>query len=320
MSNFALQINATSGVTFTNSAALEADTKVYGRFRILGAFLKDQGNNATNPIFMLWDGTTRKLGVYCHHLFGGSGINFVSSAAGWSDSGRILDFSSIQASLSDTTYYEIEFLVDPAAATRATVTLYATDGTTVLATASANGNITSSALPTSAGVGAVQVASGGWQGSQLAMTLDWLKLGTDAATIQFDAEFNEGAGTSTADAVGSTTGTIAGAAGTDFAWVPLANPPDHGTVTLSSSNVLNGASPTASIQWYDAANNPIADPGTTWSVNSDSLACTINSSTGVITTVAAGTATIKAAAGAVSATAVLTVRPTIVFAQHVSVS
>ena len=315
MANFAVQVPAGDSITFTNNAALQSATKVYGRFRILGAFLKDLGNNALNPIFNLTDGTTNKLGIYCHHLFGGSRINFTSSAGpGW-DSGGILDLSTIAPGLSNTAYYELEFLVDPAAATRAVCTLYDVDGATVLATAGANGNITADPLPTGAGVGAVHMP-GTFVGSALSETIDWIKLGDAAANIMFDAEFNEGAGTSTSDSVGLTTGTLTAG----VTWVPLANPPDHGTVTLSSANVLNGAAPTASVQWYDAANNPIADPGTTWSVEPDSTGATINPSTGAITTVAAGTATIKAAVGAVSATAVLTIRPTIVFAETVGVA
>lgn len=314
MSNFALQIDIGGGVTFTNNAGLVAATKISGTVKVLGAFLKDQGNNALNPMFDIGDGATvNKLGMYCHHLFGGSGINFTSSAGPTWDSGRILDFSTIQGSLVNTDYYTINFSVDPAAATRASVSLIDVDGVTVLASNAANGNITADPLPTSAGCGIVHIP-GARTGSQLGVTYDFLTM-NEGATPRFNAQFNEGTGSTTADTVGGTTGTLTA----PFTWITLPDVPDHGIVTLTPPSVLMGATALATIVWYDALNNPLSpQPPVSWRIGTDSSAATIDAA-GNITPVAMGSATVKGLYSGVTATAELTVRPQISFTATIGV-
>ena len=114
--------------------------------------------------------------------------------------------------------------------------------------------------------------------------------------------FPEGSGTTTAESVDNATGQMT-LNGTP-SWVTISSPADHGTVTLSANPIAEGGGGTATIQWYDALNNPIADPGTTWSTVGNGA--TINAATGAYVWAGGGTVTIRATAGSVHADATLT--------------
>ena len=214
MSNFALQLGTDGKVVFGNNSGLQSAGKIVGTVKLYGLWFKDQSNNAINELLRVWDGTNYKFSLYCTHLFGGSRIAFRNSL--WPGDPTVVDLSSVASGLADTGLYTLTFTLDPAAGTRTNATLYDTDGTTVLATGGTNANTTADPLQTGAGVGALTMGDIGDFGSGLSMTVDSLVISDGTSTV-FDAEYNEGAGSSTADSAGSTTGSITGT----FSWISV---------------------------------------------------------------------------------------------------
>lgn len=300
MANFAIQLGADGKVVFPNSTGLQNAAKLTFTIKMYGGFFKDLGNNALNEIFEVSDGTTHKLLVYCTHLFGGSLIRFAN--ANWPGDCGVLDLTTAAPGLVSTSVYTLTGTVDPAGTFVCACTLFDTDGVTVLATNSSSSNTNTTALPTTAGIGGVTVGFQGLTGAGVGMTVDSLVITNGVSTL-WDAEFNEGAGTSTTESVETLTGTISGTANS---WVSLASPPDHGIITLPSNPLANGATDTATVTWYDASNVALSPQpsGTAWSVVGGGAS--INATSGLYSWNGAGTATIRATVSAVVATATLT--------------
>ena len=333
MSNYAVKFNADGIATATTGALTDVKSAT-----ALGITLSLKGDKLTgetvttqHPICELAAGY---LNIYIRMTTSG---NFTLAVASAVDSEVLHELSSpvANSSITTTDYYTIKAWWDAGQVTnKQGIELYNKSGTLV-----ASGYASVNTAITNGSFGDVTFNKSAGQGinsSGNALTLDWLAVWNAMPPAGAPTQptvpttnlirlylCDDGPGHSTiAESVDNVTGvaTIAGTENTNYSWIAITSPADHGTVTLSASSVLNGVNPTASVQWYDAANNPIADPGTVWSVDADSSACTINASTGAITSVAAGTATIRATTGSVSATAVLTVRPTIVFAETVGVA
>jgi len=298
MTIYALQLETNGLVSFTTNGSLQLAAKLSGTARVRGKWFKDIGDNAYNELFRIWDGSGIKFAVGMAHLFTYA-VRFRSFT--WPGDADVLDLTTVGPTLNDNGFYLLAFSFDPTASPRCSATLYDTDGTTVLATNSNNGNSNSTALPTGTNYGKVSVGYVGDIGIGKQIIIDYLKIG-DPTPTRFDAEFDEGTGSSTIDSVGGPTGTITGT----HSWIALPNPPDHGTVTLTPSTIAWNGTGLATVQWYDASNNPVADPGTTWSTIGGAQGATINSSTGAFTGKGAGTCPIRAAYGAIHADAVLT--------------
>lgn len=299
MSNFAIQLGADGKVTFGNSTGVQNATKLTVTIKLYGGFFKDLGDNAQNQFVRVSDGTNNKLLLYCAHLFGGARITF--SNPQWPGDCVALDLASVIAGLGATSLYTLVCTVDPAATNVCSATLYDTDGTTVLASGGSSSNTNTNPLQTTAGMGQVVMGFDGSFGSGVGMTVDYMTIGDGTSTL-WDAEYNEGTGTSTVESVETITGTISGTANS---WVSLASPPDHGVITLPTNPLAQGQTDTATVTWYDATNTPLSPQpsGTAWSVVGGGAS--INGTSGLYSWNGAGSATIKAIVSGVTATATL---------------
>lgn len=299
MSNFAIQLGADGKITFGNSTGVQNATKLTVTLNMYGQYFKDLGNNAINELMRVWDGTNDKLLLYCNHLFGGARITFGNSQ--WPGDCAALDLGSVIAGLGATSLYKLVCTIDPTAATICTATLYDTDGVTVLATGGSNANTNTNALQTTAGMGQVVMGFQGGFGAGVGMTVDYMTIGNGTSTV-WDAEYNEGTGTSTTESVATITGTISGTANS---WISLASPPDHGIVTLPTNPLAQGQTATATVQWYDATNTLLSPQpsGVAWSVVGGGAS--INGTSGLYSWNGAGSATIRAIVSGVTASATL---------------
>lgn len=333
MSNYAIKFQPDGVATATTGTLTNVKNATALGFTLSLKGERLTGQTLTNPK-PVCEAAAGYLNIYIRMTTSGRFTMAVASAV---DAETQHEFSSdlADAAIVATDYYTIRAWWDAGQATnKQGIELWDKNGTLVASGyASVNTPI---ANGTFGDVTFNKTAGQGINNSGNALTVDWLAVWgamppAGAPTMPSVGATNllrlypcdDGPGSSTiAESVDNVTGvaTIAGVEGTNYSWIAITSPADHGTVTLTPASLLNGGSATAAVQWYDALNNPIPDPGTVWSVDSDSLGATINAATGAITTVGAGTATIRATTGAVSATATLTIRPTIVFAETIGVS
>ena len=298
-----VQLDAGSYILYANNATIEAASKLYLAFNVQGKFLKDATGISLTWLdgFAKSDHSAYKAALIFYDPFGDFCI--------YDSTGSIFPLSTHSgaaiSSLGDATRYDVLCVINDNAflggSDVCALIVYASGdllGTEILRRSTAS----SATVGTAAGVGSrwlggIDAATGF---GSVAGTFDWAKADDDSSLSVFDSELEEGSGTSV-----SPSGTITGT----FSWEGGAADPDHGVVTLTpSSTPLNGGSSTATVDWQDAGNASLSpQPATTWSVDPDSQAVTIDSSTGEITVVAAGTATIRATSGAVDATADITV-------------
>lgn len=312
MSVWAVQLDAGSYIEFANNASLGAATKVWGAFSVNGDYLNHLPNGSgTIAIDVIGnaDHSTPKCGltyVVTSAVFG----------ALMSDGGDYILTVHTGLNLGQfdpALYYDVLWVAKDTATMGCDfiVQMYNAGDLGGTAVASWKTFGTLPVLNTTSTVGCRRLNVGQTGFTSMAGTYDWAKIGQDNTFGFENAPLEEGSGTAV-----TPSGTITGS----FQWVNPAAGPDHGVVTITPPSVLNGEGAVAVAQWFDASNNLLSpQPSTGWQVNGDSHAATIDAS-GNITSVAAGTATIRAAAGATTATADVTVRPTIVFAETVSVA
>ena len=144
MSNFALQVNANSHCAFTSNTGVQNATKLVARIRVLGICLSEL--TADFGLVEIGSGVDRKLGISANTS---GAMNFIHLRTPGSESDTL-----VIPAVTNTTYYEVEVTFDPSlGSNRAIVTIYDSDGTTVLGTTSGNFNTLTTAMPTTAGAG-----------------------------------------------------------------------------------------------------------------------------------------------------------------------
>lgn len=312
MSTFALQLASTGKVAFANNTTLAGTSTPWIRFHVLGSTL--------NALTSLTGAQQRFLVGMTNAAESAIKMALAYTAGAGTPYFKLVDsagnewlMTNVSGSLAPGTfnpgdYYECVVACDNATmGVPAVFKVYAPGdffGTTLFQAYSTS----AVTIDTASSRGCVIIGNSSWAGfSHTAGTqeYDLVKAGHDSSIADFDAELDEGTGTSV-----SPSGTISGS----YTWVSLALA-DHGVVTITPNTALNGSgtTPVATVDWKDSSNvSLVPQPATTWSVLTDSAAVTINAS-GNITLVAPGTATIRATTGAVHADADITVRPDRVF-------
>lgn len=297
-----VSLNAGSYILYANNASLEATTKVWGAFRCTGLTLK----NAVNDGGYVWlDGAAKadhsafKFGMLWAGPFGQPAI--------YGSDGGIVPLSNHTgaaiSTLDNVTMYEVGYTVMDNAALGGSVvsrfTVYPAGGL-FGGSPIASWDVTApSTVGTTSGCGCRFLGGFPSGFATVAGIYDWAKIGNTSGLSYEDSQLEEGSGSSV-----SPSGTITGS----FSWLGGASDPDHGVVTLTPSSILLGATSVATVDWQDVSSaSLVPQPTTAWSIVSDSLAATVNASTGVVTGVAAGSATVRATAGIVTATAEITV-------------
>lgn len=330
MSNFAVDFPA-DGVTYGGvgeSVAL-ADIKAA---TALGITMRVRGDRFVSQTTTIHKAIAELAAGYLNIYIRGfvAGTSFTLSVASAVDSETLHDLSAaINNSTIDTTrYYTIKAWWDASQATnKQGIELYDDTGTLIgsgyasVNTAIANGSFGDIRINKTAGTGVNNEGGplvcdwfAAWSGMPPAGAPTEPTVGTTGLLRLYS--FPEGSGTTTAESVDNATGQMT-LNGTP-SWVTVSSAADHGTVTLTPSTIAYNGSGTATVQWYDVANNPIPDPGTTWSVVGSGA--TINAASGAYVGAGAGTATIRATAGAAhaDATLILTRRLTITGTMTVS--
>lgn len=217
MSNWALQLDPGSYISYASNGSLDAATKVWGAFRVYGSFLTGLASNGNYvAIDVVGDSgfTAFKAGLI---WAGPSGVMFgvIDQSAIWT----LNQITGSLGSLSNTSYYDVRWVVKDGASVSsgqdAQIDIYAAGdlGGTSLYEAH---TLASLAALTTSGRGVRRLGcttDAGFSGTSV--TFDWAKIGNDNTYSFEDSQLEEGSGSSV-----SPSGTINGT----FTWIPLAAP------------------------------------------------------------------------------------------------